>query len=328
MIEALIAHAPEKIRPYLARFEKDRRLGVAEGKRQYDLPLNKDSSAGFLRMLIGLMSFLAVMALTFSFALDGLAKRWSSGLENKLTIEIPAETSDGKIRTADEIAVLQTKAVKVLEDNPNIKNMESLNTEQTKELIAPWFGEDFDLSDVPLPGLISLDLHLSTQESLSRIRGDLYKIDKDLRVDAHETWLDDVLKFTGSLQFAGLLIAVVILITTVSAVGGAVRSRLAVHKADVELLHLMGASDIYITRQFQRHSLILALQGSLAGTAIGLLSILLMGAILGTGAESLMPDMRISIGNVLMIMTLPILACAISAFTARMTVLKSLGAMP
>ena len=55
--------------------KKDRKLGVAEGKRLYDLPLDKTEGSGFLIMLIALMSFLAIMAIASSFALGAMTQR-------------------------------------------------------------------------------------------------------------------------------------------------------------------------------------------------------------------------------------------------------------
>ena len=46
---------------------KDKRLGISQDRHKYDLPLNHDEGAKFLVLLIALMSFLAVMALAFSF---------------------------------------------------------------------------------------------------------------------------------------------------------------------------------------------------------------------------------------------------------------------
>jgi cell division transport system permease protein len=66
----------------------ERVLGKAQ-KRRYDLPLNKGSGTGFLVILIALMTFLGMLALASSFALSAMTARWSSGLENRLTIESP-----------------------------------------------------------------------------------------------------------------------------------------------------------------------------------------------------------------------------------------------
>ncbi|MBI2234772.1 MAG: permease, partial [Micavibrio aeruginosavorus] len=69
---------------------KERTIGRAE-KRRYDLPLNKGAGTAFLVTLIGLMTFLAMLALTSSFTLSAMTQRWTSGLENRITIEIPTQ---------------------------------------------------------------------------------------------------------------------------------------------------------------------------------------------------------------------------------------------
>ena len=52
---------------------------------------------------------------------------------------------------------------------------------------------------------------------------------------------------------------------SVAAVVFAVRTGLAIHSPVVELLHIMGATDAYVARQFQTHVAGLALRGGLVG---------------------------------------------------------------
>ena len=86
------------------RFKRiHRSLGIATSKRRYDLPLNKDGGGLFLKILIALMSFLAILALSGSFALSAMKDRWSSGLENKASIEIRAQDEAGGILTPDQM---------------------------------------------------------------------------------------------------------------------------------------------------------------------------------------------------------------------------------
>ncbi len=321
-----IKHSIVKILKVFKR--NDRRLGVAQGKRRYDLPLNKDIGTGFLALLIALMSFLAVMALAGSFALSSMTQRWSSGLENKITIEIPAEKSDGTLRNQEDITFLIERLEIKLKKNENIKTLKPLTEADTLALIEPWLGSGMALSDIPLPGLISVELHKSNPDSLKNIKVMLQSVNKDIKLDTHESWLGDLLRLTGALRFAAAFITLIIGVTTLIAVAGAIRSRIAVHRADVELLHLMGANDNYITRQFQRHAIIIALQGSIVGTAMGALTLLLIGANAGETGTALLPNFSLSLVHILSILSLPLLACIISAIAARFTVLRVLALMP
>lgn len=311
-----------------AKNSKDKRLGVAEGKRQYDLPLNKSIGTGFLVLLIALMSFLAVMALATSFALGSMTERWSSGLENKATIEIPAETETGDLRSNDQINILSAEVVEKLIALPQVKTIAPLPEEEIKQLIEPWLGEGAIMNDIPLPGLLSLELENSEPESIIAIRKALSSINEDIKLDTHESWLGDLLRLTGALQFAAAFVLLIIGITTVAAVAGAIRTRMAVHSEEVELLHLMGASDDYITRQLQRHALIIGLKGSLAGLVAAACVLTIIALISGETAAALLPDFQINIFHIAGLIIIPVLICFIASLAARFTVLRVLALMP
>lgn len=308
--------------------KKERRIGSAQGKRRYDLPLNKSAGTEFLVLLIALMTFLAVMAMAASFALGSMTQRWSSGLENKATIEIPAEKNDGSIRSPADIYELKTATGKRLERLPYIKSFEIMEEKEIQDLIAPWLGKEIILHDIPLPGLISVDLQLSSPEIIASLEKDMAEIDKNIRIDTHESWLSDLLRLTGALQFAAAMVALIIGTTTIMAISGAVRTRMALHHEEVELLHLMGASDSYITRQLQRHAFLIGLKGSLIGLAAGAAVLAVVGLISGETTAALLPGFHFGVLHILGLLIIPGIACLIAATTARFTVLRVLSMMP
>ncbi len=308
--------------------KKDRKLGVAEGKRQYDLPLNKAEGSGFLILLISLMTFLAVIALAASFVLGAMTQRWTSGLENRLTVEIPAENEEGVILPNEDVKTLTADIAAALSKHPAVKNTEILGEEEIQELVSPWLGDDMVLKDIPLPGLISVQLHITNPDTLKVLENKVKDITPTARLDTHQTWLNDLLRFTGAMQFAAAMITLIIGVTTVTAVAGAIRSRMAEHRAEVELLHLMGAKDDYITEQFQRHALLLTLKGSTLGVLAGALVMTFISLISGDTAAALVPDFKLNALHMITLFLLPVIACAISAFTARHTVLHVLADMP
>ncbi|MCC6598287.1 MAG: permease [Alphaproteobacteria bacterium] len=315
-------------KPLFARFQKDRRLGVSEGKRRYDLPLTSGAGTGFMVLLIGLMTFLAMMAIAAGFALNGMTRHWTSSLENTLTIEIPAARPNGKIRDSAEITALARSVAQTLKNNPHIENLEVLEAEQISDLLAPWLGKDVTLNDMPLPGLISVHLYDSEPETLKALTSAVESVAADIRIDAHERWLGDILRLVRTLELSAGLVTLIIMITTVTAIMGAVRSRMAEHKDDIELLHMMGASDMYVMRQFRRHALILSFKGALGGVTFGTLTLAGMALLNRSAAQSLLPDFSLSGLQVLGLLSLPLAVCFIAAMTSRFTVLRVLSRMP
>lgn len=308
--------------------KKDRALGVAEGKRRYDLPLNKSPGNNFLVLLIALMTFLGMLALCASFALGAITERWSSGLQNQLTIEVPAETENGNVRSSNEINDINDDIKALLQDFDFVKTVEILDDEAVQNLISPWLGENFAMDDVPLPGLIALELSDHDDAALDNLKQALLDIDPTIMLDTHEDWLKSILELTGSLGFMAMIVTLVIAFTGMTAIAGAIRSRMAEHRPDVELLHLMGASDRYISKQFQRHAMILGLQGGFAGLICGGLMLGLFSLIAGGNGNGLLPDFSLSGLQVFILFLLPGFTCALAALTARHTVLQELTRMP
>lgn len=307
--------------------KKGRVLGKAE-KRRYDLPLNRGAGTGFLVILIALMTFLGMLALASSFALSAMTDRWSSGLQNKMTIEIPTQSARGDLLEREEIDAITTRIAAALDGMRGIQSVHILSEAELGQLIEPWLGADALQGDFPVPGLISIETEELDAQALHSIRNAIKQAAPQARLDTHEKWLNDLLRFTRAMKLSALALLLVISITTITAVGGAVRSRLAIHRAEVELLHLMGASDSYITRQFQRHSLILALRGGAAGTVMGAVFLLVIGWVSGKMGVALLPDFSLDMGQAISLGLMPLAAGVIATLTARWTVIRVLSNFP
>lgn len=307
-----------------ALFKKEKTLGISRRKRRYDLPLHQSGGTGFIVLLIALMSFLAVLATASAFALSAMTERWSSGLENRATIEIPANINDDTIRSKDEIAAITNELSAALEKSENVATVHIMSEDEIAELVRPWLGDNLLLDKVPLPGLVSLTLTQSDEATITDIKRLIGDVAPHARLDTHEGWLADLLRFTGALKFSAAILIIVIGITTITAIAGAVRSRLAVHRKEVELLHLMGASDSYISRQFQLHSLRLALKGSLIGLGAGAVALVIIGWLFGKMDVNLLPNFSLSNTQIAAFALLPPIMAAIAIITARQTVLRVL----
>ena len=303
-------------------------LGIQSGKRRYDLPLDRAEGNGFLKALILMMTLLGVMAFAAYFVLSAMADRWTSGLENKATVEIPAHTVDGDPVESNQITAFTQSALLVLKNNIAVQDAAIMQKDDIQKLVSPWLGDNANLNDIPLPGLISVSFKDSAQPDIPAIEKELHEISSLIRIDTHQSWLHDVLRFTGALKFGSVLLLSIIGMITISAVAGAVKSRIAVHKDEVELLHLIGATDHYITGQFQKHTAFMTLQSAGAGTLAGLIALFLIGKIAGSMDMALLPDFSMHTGHHITLLLLPLFITGLSAFTARITVLHALRRMP
>lgn len=312
----------------LGRFRKERVLGVAREKRRYDLPLTNSTSNGFLRLLICLMSILAMLALSASFALSAMTKRWSQGLANKISVEIPASDSGGDIIPPAMVRSMTDEAAKILNESPDVEQATITEEKQVRELLSPWLGDDMAMDSIPLPGLISVTFHEGANPDMKALESKIREAAPTARIDTHQSWLSDVLRFTGALQFAAVLLGLIIGATTLVAVAAGVRSKLSENKEELELLHLMGASDSYIARQLQRHTLILSFQGGLLGIVSGGILLFAISMVAGNMGVNLVPDFRLSDIQKIMLTLMPLPISLLAMATARLTVMRVLTKMP
>ncbi|NCO03037.1 MAG: permease [Alphaproteobacteria bacterium] len=312
----------------LLGLKKDRFLGIATAKRRYDLPLDRNAGNKFVKILVGLMTVLLMLSLSGAFALSGLAERWSSGLEGKASVEIPAKDINGILLPQEDIKTATQKIALMLEDDKTIETVTVLSEAEIIALISPWLGDDIDTQTTPFPGIISLTFYKQADINKAALITNIQHIAPQARLDTHESWLNDVLRLTNSLRFAAYVIVLVIGLTTIVAIAGAVRARLSAYKEDLELLHLMGAQDNYIARQLQRHTMILALQGSFLGFVFGLILLGIMAWLLSSKDLTLIPEFTLDGGQKIILFLIPIIISVMAMGTARLTVLRTLKQLP
>jgi cell division transport system permease protein len=107
----------------------------------------------------------------------------------------------------------------------------------------------------------------------------------------------------------------------------ATRAGLAARRDTIELLHLIGAEDGYIARQFQRHVAAQAMRGGIAGTLAALLILVGIQLLAGRVGAGMLPGLALAWWHWLALLVLPAAAAGLAIVTARRTVLGALRAM-
>lgn len=294
-------------------------------KRRYDLPLHRSVGSHFMVWMVSFMIFLATLSLWADFAVSEITERWTTGLTGKITVEIrPPGGKAGSVA----LDVQATEAVEILNGTPGIRAARLLDTEEVAALVQPWLGEDISADILPLPALIDVDVEDPAQVDIRALEKRLQSHIPNAAVDDHGAWLQDLLNLAGTIKLCALLLTIVVSLTTIVAVAGAARTRLALHHDEVELLHLMGASNGYIAGQFQRHAFISTLKGATIGLALALLALLVLSGLRSDIQSALLPDISLSIPQWLILAALPVLGSLIATLTARLTVQNTLSRMP
>lgn len=292
-------------------------------RRYSDIPLRRDGASRFLPWSIAFMVYLAVLSLAVAMLFDTAVSRWSAGFSGTLTVQVPAATLAG----GDSDARVK-RAVGVLEATGGVSRIRVLARREIVALIAPWLGPGTISGDLPLPRLIDVTMVTANAVDLAALRARLGKTVPGATVDDHREWLSGLITFMRSVEIVAAGIVALTAVITALTVIFAARAGLAVHAHIIELLHLIGARDSYIARQFQRHALALGLWGGMLGLALAGVTLAGLAAIARAVETGLLPALTLSPAQWLTLAALPFVAAAIAMVTARLTVLRSLARMP
>jgi cell division transport system permease protein len=289
--------------------------------RQRDVPLDKDASARFLPWLIAFMVYLATLALAAAIAVSNVTQAWDSGLAGKLTVQVPPPAGDGADGQTERVdAVLEA-----LRDTPGVRDAEQLSAQEMADLLRPWLGEAAGSADLPLPALIAVEVIPERAPELSSLQRRLDRAAAGTRVDDHQRTLGRLLEVARTLQLLAVLVVALVGAAAVVTVVFVTRTGLSIHRNVIELLHLIGAHDAYVARQFQRHALRLGLTGGLIGLALATVTLWALARWVGQETGAIVPELTLSQTQWLSLIAVPLAATLVAMLTARITVLRTLA---
>jgi cell division transport system permease protein len=233
--------------------------------RRSDLPLKGDAASRFLPWLVALMVFLVAVAVAASFVLDKVAASWDHDVAGTMTVQVtPVGGEGGEALTEARVRA----AVDVMRRQAGVLSVNPLDKRQTLALLEPWLGSTDVIKDLPLPRLIDVTLAPDFEMDLSKVGQSLSEQVPGASLDDHRVWLSRLINLSRTVE--ALALATVALIGTVTAatIVYATRTGMAVHRETIEVLHLIGAHDDYVARQFADRAFGLGLIGGFLGLAM------------------------------------------------------------
>ena len=300
--------------------------------RRTDLQLERDSLGRFLPWLIAFMVYLSILALAGMLALNDVARRWDKGMSGTLTVQIaPSPGSGGTssaAKKASEADVRRLKAIlALLKPTPGVARAETLGEDKVMALLEPWLGKGAQGADLPLPKLIDVELENSASLDMAALKLRLKAIAPGAVIDDHGVWLGHLVNLIQTVRALALAVLVFIAFATTGTVIFATRTGLAIHHEAVEVLHLIGAQDAYIARQFASRALILGLRGGVIGLLLAVPSLWGIGTFARSLQSGFLPDFSLGLAHWVVLACLPIVVALIAMISARLTVMKTLSRM-
>lgn len=285
-----------------------------------DLPLSEDDSIRFVPWIVGVMAYLAALALAAALMLSNIAAEWSAGLEGTLTVQVPI--SDDALADQKDQRVLS--AVRVLLATPGVDSARPIPLAEVAEMLEPWLGAATKSNDLPLPRVIDVQLEDGAAIDTETLSAALDKTVPGASVEDHEAWRNTLILLFRSVEIVAIVIIFLIGTVAFAAIVFTTRSVLAVHQEIVEVLHLIGAHDNYMAAQFQKHAFRVALKGGIGGTVCALATLLTIVFLTSDLDASLLPPAGLKWWHWLVLAVLPIAESCCAMLTARITIIRAL----
>lgn len=286
----------------------------------------KSMAGRALVLVIVIMTFLAGLTAGAVHLIADASSDWSRDIAREVTIQIrplPGRDIEADIRVAAELA-RRTRGVEAVR---------IFDRKEGEKLLEPWLGSGLDLGELPVPRLIVMKLGSGAQPDFNALKKDLAERVPNAGLDDHRLWLGRLRAMADALVVIGIVILVLVMAATGLAVAFATRGAMAGTAHIIDVLHLVGAEDSYIAREFQRHFLRLGLKGGLAGALMAMLFYFLMAASSARFAatpgaeqvEALFGRFSLPGGGYLSVLVIGIVVSAVTAIVSRVTVFRTLS---
>ncbi|MCC2104621.1 MAG: ABC transporter permease, partial [Hyphomicrobiales bacterium] len=215
---------------------------------------------------------------------------------------------------------------------PGVAEVRAMTKRESELLLEPWLGEGVKLDEIPVPRMIVLKLAAGARVDFDQLRRRIAEISPNANLDDHRMWSERLADMANAL----VAIAIVLLVLIVTAMGLAIsfatHGAMAGNREIIEVLHFVGASDQFISKQFQRRFLWLGLRGGLIGAGMaslvflgaGLLSRRLAATPSGEQLEALFGSFSIGWLGYFAIALIAVLSAALSGQTSRIIVFRRL----
>lgn len=216
------------------------------------------------------MAFLAVIALALACSANRLAQSWSDAFRDTATVRVSA--------ASDQIDTQVQRVLQVLETTPGIASAREIPAEETKALLAPWFGPDLPVETLPIPRLVEV---ITTADGFEAegLKLRLTAEAPGAMLDDHTRWRRPLVETAVGLRRLAVFSLALIGGATAAMVTLAAQAALAANGQVIRVLRLIGARDAYIARAFVRRFTFRSFSGALAGTAAAMAAVAFLPAV-------------------------------------------------
>jgi cell division transport system permease protein len=275
---------------------------------------------GPMPWVLAIMMFLTVLAAAAGLGLGNAARSLNSDISNRITIQIVEANPDFRDAQAN-IAISELKQL------AGVQSIRRMEASEMRELLEPWIGAGGLEADLPVPVMIDVDLTPEGYRNLDVISDAVRDVAPSARIDDNAQWLSPLAKLIDALQWLASGLVLLMIGATAATVVLAARAALDTHRGTIEVLHLMGSTDVQVARLFQRRIALDALFGGIVGFAAAALVLVVIGNRVGALGSELIGSAGLPGTSWIILAALPVAGVVLAMLVARLTILRALGRM-
>ena len=286
--------------------EHDRKL-IPEGRVSGPMP-----------WVISIMLFLTLLVAAAGLTLANAARQGSDDLAQQVTIQIIE--ADPVARSAQRASV-----AKKLRSVTGVSDVIAVPDSEVRGLLEPWLGTGVIDADIPVPALVDVKLNgVPDAKALEKLEQTLRPIAPNIRIDSHSSWMAPFFDLMSALVWLSVAVLFLLLLATSAVVILAVRSALNTHRETIQIMHMMGGTDIQAARLFQRRIALDTLLGGSVGFVAAAGVILLLGGRFAAVEPGLLAGAAFPWYGWVVLALIPLAVMGLAMLMARWTVVSAL----
>lgn len=262
----------------------------------------------FMTAVIGLMTFLAVLALGVAMSIGNGVIKWNRQWNTFATIQV---TNADKLKTVQNI---------LKENAKKINSTHELNTDEMADLMRPWVGGGRSVLEKYMPSMIEVN----------------FKSDSDMatigrQIESHAKFLPHRDALTSSISTGWKIVAIlsIILGLVIGTIGVCIsfiaRNTAILHRRELEILNQVGASDKFIINQMQTIVSRICIIASGVGFLVAAPILMVIMAVAHSARTGLMASLEIGGGTWLTLVLMPAAIIIFAIIVTRKTTAKILN---
>ena len=259
--------------------------------------------------VIAIMSFSILIVAASGFALANMAGLLSTAIHGRYSVIVPG----GGANAAAVAAAVRAA--------PGVRSVAPVSEQDMRKTLARWLGPEASSATLPVPAMVEFDA--AAGSDIGAIAAQVAAAAPGASVVAHRETIRPLLGSLRLLQWLAFGLVALLSMAAGAAVVLAARGALDTHRATIEVMHGIGATDLQVTHLFQRRIALDALAGSLFGAVAA--ALILLGVAAGASFAGQLSGGAVLTGtDLLLLALLPFALAGLATWVARVAVLAAL----